>query len=211
MSQEYMDEPSAEKIERSYWTASPKFLWKFVKSRHYQWLLSEIEVTREIVNQSLDQEAEKHSSASDQTKPAIKANWKQAALILLSDATMAVKSNERQRAWQTLKAAKRQCLYGMNDEEILTRAILVHEEAGKIDSEWRKKAIRTALNIEGEFPSNKDLSTLFDPKLANDHAALVKEWEKAAVSWNNGPSRRRTTIEALVDATRIVDEHYDNF
>lgn len=181
--------------------ATPRWIWPFRPIYNFQWILGEVEATRRLITRLVAE------SGQDETR---KTPWLETAKELLNDTEKSAKGRERQRAWISLKAARRACLYGMNKEEILARSIALHNEAEKIDSSWRKMAIQEALNLYGSPLSNTDLTRLFDPELKKDDVELKEIWTKSSRIWRKGPGHRSPGADALSVASQIRDEHFDN-
>ena len=179
--------------------AAPKWLGLFRKVNNFQWIMGEVEGTRQLIKR-----------LAAQTQQAGSLPWRETAEELLQATEQSVKSRERQRAWLTLKSAQRACIYGMTEAEIGARAIELHNEAEKIDTPWRVKAIQEILNLGDKAPSNADLKRLFNPDLIADADELQRIWKECAKIWRDGPDCKPIGAAALAVATAINDEHFDN-
>lgn len=159
-------------------TNVPKsYLWPFKKIPNYQRLVGEVETTNEMVTQLSGKFPEYE--------------WERAAKSLLAKTEASIRRRDQQRAWITLKAAQRHCLFGMEKPEVKSLSLALEREAVKIESSWRKKAIQRIL----QEVENED-STLSADKNALFAASSIRD-EHFDNFWRN-VDRRINTIAASV-------------
>jgi hypothetical protein len=114
-------------------------------------------------------------------------NWQKAADDLLENVDYALKVRNAELGWRCFKAADRFTFYGLDEKSLETRASMILNESagdGKGLPKWRQDTIK---------------------KLLTDKDGELKQFQQDETG-----KLKLLTVEDVVDAKRVLDDHQDN-